>query len=221
MIKFKVVGYNQSYDSRSNTTLIKSINLGKIYSPYVGVVNSVYDDKCEGYIEIKHEIEDSIYYSTFCNVDKKVVGRGDKVRTGDLIGYTKEKETDVIYTLIKDRNKVNPSNFFRNDKFIGKKDDKDKSDDKDVKSKKTDKKGDTKTNNVKDTTSKKGTSGKGDSGNFLTTLMLSPLNLVGNKLEKGSDSVKDEFKNITTLKSKKKKEEESLNEELKRIKRLL
>ena len=150
-----------------------------------------------------------------------MVGRGDKVRTGDLIGYTKEKETDVIYTLIKDRNKVNPSNFFRNDKFIGKKDDKDKSDDKDVKSKKTDKKGDTKTNNVKDTTSKKGTSGKGDSGNFLTTLMLSPLNLVGNKLEKGIDSVKDEFKNITTLKSKKKKEEESLNEELKRIKRLL
>ena len=214
MIKFKPIGYNQTYDSRSNTTLVKSINLGRIISPYVGVVNNTSSNDCEGYVELKHEIDDLTYYSLYCNVDKVIVSRGDKVRSGDIIGYTKEKESEVLYTLINDNKKVNPSSFFRNNKFIKLKDDDDDKDSKEEKSDKTPKKS-------KDKTPKNVTRSNSPSGSLLSSIVLSPLDFVGKNLEKGIDTVKDEFKNITTLKSNKKKEEESLNEEIKRIKKLL
>lgn len=216
MIKFKPIGYNQTYDSRNNTTLVKSINLGRIYSPYVGVVNNTSSNDCEGYIELKHEIDDVTYYSLYCNVDKVIVSRGDKVRPGDIIGYTKEKESEVLYTLINDNNKVNPSSFFRNNKFIKLNDDDDK-DSKEEKSKKSDKS----PKKSKDKTPKNVTRSNSPSGSLLSSIVLSPLDFVGKNLEKGIDTVKDEFKNLKSVKSKKKNDEESLNEEIKRIKKLL
>lgn len=211
MIKFKPVGYNQNYNPRTNTTSIKSINLGRIYSPYVGVVNDTHSDKCEGYVEIKHVIDDSTYYSKFCNIDKLVVSRGDKVKSGDVIGYTKQKDEDVVYILSNDDKNINPINYFRNNNFISNKDN--DIPEKDNKKEKESKKQEHKPTKVSNSDK--------PSGRLLSNLLLSPLNFVGDNLEKGIDSVKDEFKNIKSTKSKKKKEEDSLNEEIKRIKKLL
>ena len=211
MIKFKPVGYNQTYNPRTNTTLIKSINLGRIYSPYAGVVNDTHSDKCEGYIEIKHVIDDSTYYSIFCNIDKLVVSRGDKVKSGDVIGYTKQKDEDVVYALSNDDKNINPINYFRNNNFISN-NDKDKPE-KDNKKEKEPKKQESKPKKVSNSDE--------PSGRVLSNLLLSPLNFVGKNLEKGIDTVKDELRNIKSVKPKKKKEEDSLNEEIKRIKKLL
>ena len=188
MIKFKPVGYSQFYDFRSNLTLIKSLNLGSIYSPYPGVVNKTYSDDCEGFIEIKHEIEDSTYYSIFCNVDKIIVRQGDIVRSGDVIGHTKLKDTFVTYNLIKDERKINPTNFFRNNRFIG-----------DVNKKKDN---DDKPHKIKNKKSYNNNyySGDSSSGRLLSNLLLSPLNFVGKNLEKGIDTVKDEVKNLKYVK---------------------
>ncbi len=207
MIKFKPVGYNQNYNPRTNTTSIKSINLGRIYSPYEGVITKTRSNECDGYVEIKHVIDDSTYYSIFCNIDKLVVSRGDKVNSGDVIGYTKQKDEDVSYVLSDDDKKINPINYFRNNNFISN-NDKDK-----PKKEKESKKQEPK--------AKKISNSDEPSGRLLSNLLLSPLNFVGDNLEKGIDSVKDEFKNIKSVKSKKKKEEDSINEEIKRIKKLL
>jgi hypothetical protein len=206
MIKFKPVGYNQTHNPRTNTTSINSINLGRIYSPYVGVVNDTHSNECEGYVEIKHMIDDSEFYSRYCNVDKIVVSRGDKIKSGDVIGYTKQKDEDVIYSLSKDNKKINPENYFRNNKFLSNKDELTKKD---------------KEPKKQEHTPKKVTNSDGPSGRLLSSLFLSPLDFTGKNLEKGIDSVKDEFRNMKSVKSKKKKEEDSLNEEINRIKKLL
>ena len=128
------------------------------------------------------------------------------IKSGDIIGYTKQKDEDVFYSLSKDNKKVNPENYFRNNKFLSNKDEL-------TKKEKEPKKQELKPEKV--------TNGDGHSGNLLSKLFLSPLDFVGKNLEKGIDNVKDEFRNMKSVKSKKKKEEDSLNEEIKRIKKLL
>lgn len=222
MIKFKPISDNQSYDGSSKTTKIKSTKSQKIRTPYSGVVTKIFSDSCNGYVEILHEIEGEKYRSVYCYIDNVIVKRGDIVNEGQVIGHTIEKDDDVIYSLYLNGKKVNPLNFFRNNKFKSNDSKSSLSYEKNKepnynqpKNKKSEKKSNTSSREtyVKD----------GNSGRLLSNLLLSPLNFVGNKLEKGIQTVKSEFKNLSSTNSKKDKEidDESLNEELKRIKRLL
>lgn len=217
MIKFKPISDNQTYDDSSKTIHIQSIKSQKIRTPFSGVITKIFSDKCDGYVEISHDIEGKQYRSTYCNIDDIIVKRGSLVKEGQVIGYTTQKDTEVIYVLYLNGKKVNPLNFFRNNRF--------KSNDikttssydsnKELKNKKTEKQSKTSSGEkyVQD----------GKTGRLLSNILLSPLNFVGNKLEKGIQTVKSEFKNLASVNSKKDKEtdEKSLNEEIKRIKRLL
>ena len=91
MTTFKSIGYNPTFDNHTNTVFVKSINLGRIHSPYSGVVSKTRSNDCEGFIEIKHDIDGDIYHSVFCNIDKETVSPGDLVKGGQVIGYTIEK----------------------------------------------------------------------------------------------------------------------------------
>lgn len=218
MIKFKPISDNQTYDDSSRTIHIQSIKSQKIRTPFSGVITKIFNDKCDGYVEISHEIEGKQYLSTYCNIDDIIVKRGDIVNDGQVIGYTNEKDSEVIYVLYLNGKKVNPLNFFRNNKF--------KSND----SKPTPSYEKNKESNYKQPKNKKSkTSSRekyvkdGNTGRLLSNILLSPLNFVGNQLDKGIQTVKSEFKNLSSINSKKDKEtdEKSLNEDIQRIKRLL
>jgi hypothetical protein len=168
-----------------------------VRSPYNGVVKDVDVNRCGGHIKIEHNVNGQKCYSSFCEVNRITVNKGDTIRKGNSIGIMGDK--DITYSILNDSGKkINTKPFFSGiDTSTNDKDDSEKN----TKEKKKKKKTDDNTSSI----------GKGQ--DIFTAIGLAPFNLVdkliGNKFKAGP------LYRESILKDK------VLQEELKRIKRLL
>ena len=235
MIRFEKISQG-SFDYQPSDYSYKSSGPANSYivSPYDGIVASTYSNRCKsGYILIQHLIQNSTYYSQFCNVGKVLVSKNDMVKQGRTIGVVLTPNDEITYTLLNENfRKVNPTIFFNgfkpqtvntpppstptnnrttsnqnwSDSFSKspskkrKKNDDDKYDEDDFKPKKK---------------------GKSLADYSLLDLALSPLSLLHKGGEKLGKNLKKAGKGVFDFSIKKKDDEETLNEEVKRIKKLL
>lgn len=167
-------------------------NSSTIVSPYDGDIVETDPSVCNGKIRIKHNINALSYYTEFCNVNRIKVRTGEFIRQNEVIGDLGDNNLKV-YVYDNTGKKHSVSEFIRT------------SDKKPEVSKKEKTKDDNYTNYNKSYTSKSKYPG-------LYTLpfnaVLAPLTI---------------FNNMMSYKGKKKKveEDEKINEEINRIKRLL
>jgi hypothetical protein len=184
-------------DSNSKELVISSYQGNLVRAPYDGVVKDVDVNRCGGHIKIEHNVNGQKCYSSFCEVNRITVNKGDTIRKGNSIGIMGDK--DITYTILNDSGKkINTKPFFSGiDTSTNDKDDSEKN----TKEKKKKKKTDDNTSSI----------GKGQ--DIFTAIGLAPFNLVdkliGNKFKAGP------LYRESILKDK------VLQEELKRIKRLL
>jgi hypothetical protein len=184
-------------DSNSKELVISSYQGNLVRAPYDGVVKDVDVNRCGGHIKIEHNVNGQKCYSSFCEVNRITVNKGDTIRKGNSIGIMGDK--DITYSILNDSGKkINTKPFFSGiDTSTNDKDDSEKN----TKEKKKKKKTDDNTSSI----------GKGQ--DIFTAIGLAPFNLVdkliGNKFKAGP------LYRESILKDK------VLQEELKRIKRLL
>ena len=196
MEKFEIPLSGGRVDNSNSKELVISSYMGNLVrSPYNGVVKDVDVNRCGGHIKIEHNVNGQKCYSSFCEVNRITVNKGDTIRKGNSIGIMGDK--DITYSILNDSGKkINTKPFFSGiDTSTNDKDDSEKN----TKEKK--KKTDDNTSSI----------GKGQ--DIFTAIGLAPFNLV-DKL------IGDKFKagplyRESILKDK------VLQEELKRIKRLL
>jgi hypothetical protein len=198
MEKFEVPLSGGRLDNSKSKELVISSYMGNLVrSPYNGVVKDVDVNRCGGHIKIEHNVNGQKCYSSFCEVNRITVNKGDTIRKGNSIGIMGDK--DITYSILNDSGKkINTKPFFSGiDTSTNDKDDSEKN----TKEKKKKKKTDDNTSSI----------GKGQ--DIFTAIGLAPFNLVdkliGNKFKAGP------LYRESILKDK------VLQEELKRIKRLL
>jgi hypothetical protein len=196
MEKFEIPLSGGRVDNSNSKELVISSYMGNLVrSPYNGVVKDVDVNRCGGHIKIEHNVNGQKCYSSFCEVNRITVNKGDTIRKGNSIGIMGDK--DITYSILNDSGKkINTKPFFSGiDTSTNDKDDSEKN----TKEKK--KKTDDNTSSI----------GKGQ--DIFTAIGLAPFNLVdkliGNKFKAGP------LYRESILKDK------VLQEELKRIKRLL
>lgn len=184
-----------------------------IVAPYDGMVYDVSQSKCDGYIKIAHLLNGNIFYSEICGVDKGIyVATNVNVKKGDVIGAAGGKPVNYE---IKDSgdNKVSLAPFFSGGIEKTTEPKKDKDQDKGLgKPEKEKEKEKLSTDDDLNKKEKKSWDFSNiekpkDLPNLFTSLMLTPFYA----LEKG----------LTSKKKKETKEEEQLQEQLNKIKRLL
>jgi hypothetical protein len=189
-----------------------------IVAPFDGLINDVRHDKCDGFIQISHLIKNEVIYSNICGANKTIyVSTGMNVRKGDVIAVCGNSQ--VTYEIKNSNNEKLPIPpfFDKNNDYKGdekekkepKRDDKKKEEP--IKDDKKDNKKN-KTKEPKDYSEKKGLDFTDmripkEIPNLFQTLLLTPFSVI----EKGLKSKKKETK----------EEEEKLQEELIRIKKLL
>ena len=193
-------------DSNSKELVISSYQGNLVRTPYSGVVEKMDPNHCGGYIKIQHNVDGKQYYSSFCEVNRITVNKGDNVRKGNSIGIMGDK--DITYSVLDSSSrKINSKPFFDgiDDKSIS---------DKGKKDSKTDKgKKDSKTDNDKNKTID--LTDKGKTQDIFSAIGLAPFNLADKLLSKHFKDVPSLYTNESIM------ENEILQEELKRIKRLL
>jgi len=200
MEKFNIpVSGGRVNDSNSKELVISSYQGNLVRAPYEGVVDKMDPNQCGGYIKIQHNVNGKQYYSSFCEVNRITVNRGDNIRKGSSIGIMGDK--DITYSVLDSSSrKINSKPFFNGINNTSK-------DDKTDKTKKEPKKSN------KDTSSSSHNLGlpKDNNGqDIFTAAGLSPFNLM------------DKIFNIKPVPLKERIiEDKVLQEELKRIKRLL
>jgi hypothetical protein len=115
----------------SGTIKLPKNSNSQIKSPVDGIVNNKKDSgtSCVNKIAIQHLIKDKKYYLEFCNVTNPSVSDGEKVRKGKIIGTTNDDVYISLYNSTYDR--VSITKYINLDKD----DDKDKDEDKEKKSK--------------------------------------------------------------------------------------
>lgn len=227
---------NGTYSHKTKSSVIQTNSRGKLYCPYVGVVIGTYNSKCSGYLLIKHLINNDVYYSEFCGIPKVLVGKNDMVRAGQTIGYFFNDTDNVNYTLFSlNHNEIDPRPFFRGFTL------------KDTKSKNTTSNNLT-LNKVtpnysrytqQDTNPKKKKSSYNNddtkyereknvtpaNNNLFLSLALSPFDFISKQTKKiaknAGKEIKKSAKSIFDFSTTKKDDEETINEEVKRIKKLL
>lgn len=237
--------YTNNHRSSKKITL-KSRAMGNVFNPYDGEVVSLTSNDCKnGFLRISHRIGGQTYYSEFCNIARIKVGRGDVIKKGKVIGGYLNDTDEVEYKLKIKGNlgfeKISPFEFFTGINIDSQQPmDKDKSSDFKPSNKKKSKKS---YDDDDDTSysSPKSSDVKGHS--LLLGLSLAPLDFLSKKISKAGkhivNTTEKSFKDIGKFKDKKlekkkedeKKEKESedtkevnesrLNEEIKRIKKLL
>lgn len=239
MIKFENLtngsNPNGDYSVKTKSSVIQSKSMGKLYCPYDGVVISTYSNKCSGYLLIKHLINDDVYYSEFCNTPKVIVSKNDMIRKGQTIGYFLNDTDNIIYTLYSlKHSEIDPRPFFRGFTL-------------NTKSKKTDSnnltlnkvtpnysrytKQETNPKKIKssynndDTNYKREKNVTPENNNLFLSLALSPFDFISKQTKKIAKNtgkeIKKSAKGIFDFSTTKKDDEENLNEEVKRIKKLL
>ncbi len=235
MIRFEKITQG-SFDYQPSDYSYKSSGPTNSYivSPYDGIVASTYSNRCKsGYILIQHLIQNSTYYSQFCNVGKVIISKNDIVKQGKTIGVVLNPTDEITYTLLNENfRKVNPTIFFNgfkpqsvnkpptststNNKTTGnqnwvnsfsqsppkkrKKNDDVDYDENDFKPKKK---------------------GKNLGDYSLIDLALSPISLLHKGGEKLGKNLKKAGKGMFDFSIKKKEDDSNLNEDIKRIKKLL
>jgi hypothetical protein len=201
MEKFEIpVAGGNVDDSNSKELVISSYQGNLVRAPYDGVVKHIDINHCDGFLKIEHLIDDKKFYSSFCGVNRITVNRSDFIRKGHSIGIIGDKE--IKYSILTDfGGKVNVKPFFDGIDNDSKKSTEPKKEPKRVDSDK------------KNPTADIGLSNNGKRQDIFSAIGLAPFNLVdkliGNKFKAGplyrESILKDEV----------------LQEELKRIKKLL
>lgn len=222
MIKFNQISKGLSdYDSSNNVLKIISEPNGRVYSPYEGIVVTNYSDKCKsGYLLIQHKIQNSTYYSEFCNIGKVVVRKNDTVVKGSIIGYGLTSDDEITYRLLNDKlKKINPMLFFKGFESKTQTSGTNKNwenlfNQKPVKKEKTKK-------SYRDDNPQEKKKSKSIYDYSLLDLALTPFNLLKKGGEHVGQTFKDAKKGIFDFSITKKDNEESINEEIKKIKKLL
>jgi hypothetical protein len=222
MTFIKPIKYGHLTNETSKKHIYTPDNVDSVLAPYEGVITDVNYSKCDGLIQISHLLNGKVFYSEICGVNKNIyVGSGMSVKKGDIIGQCGGKDIKFV---IKDSNKneIDLQPFFVG-KFETDKKDLDKKDsDKEKKEKGL---GEPSSNNEKNKENKKSEKNKEDDEdenkpwdftnynpgmtlpNLFTAAALTPFDFIEKALKP---------------KRKEKKEEiEDLQEELKRIKKLL
>lgn len=225
---------NGTYSHKTKSSVIQTNSRGKLYCPYVGVVVGTYNSKCSGYLLIKHLINNDVYYSEFCGIPKVLVGKNDMVRAGQTIGYFLNDTDNVNYTLFSlKHNEIDPRPFFKgftlkntttnnttsnnttlNNSRYTQQDSKPKKTSKNKKSSYNDDNSYEREKNVTPA-----------NNNLFLSLALSPFDFISKQTKKiaknAGKEIKKSAKGIFDFSTTKKDEEESLNEEVNRIKKLL
>ena len=98
-------------DSNSKEIVISSYQGNLVRAPYEGVVEKMDPNHCGGYIKIQHNVNGKQYYSSFCEVNRITVNKGDNIRKGNSIGIMGDK--DITYSVLDSSNrKINSKPFF-------------------------------------------------------------------------------------------------------------
>lgn len=197
--------YGKLIDKRDKKWIYEPSSYDFIVAPYDGVIEEINQgvvDNCNGFLKIKHSVNGKEYYSEICNFKDSLTQRGVNVKEGDKIAKTSSE--NVKYEIKnKDREKIIIFPFFDGSMDSG-------GHKKELENKKTSSNTDSGSDDDSDSGYKPKYKEKIDKvPDVFTSLFLSPINLV--------------HKALTDFPSKKKeeKEQEELNEEIKRMKQLL
>lgn len=183
-----------------------------IYSPYDGLVEDTDNTKCDGWVQIAHMANNSVVYSNICGVDRISTARGMTVRQGDVIGYYGTKP--IVFKILdhkKDESKIKP--FFQKKELDKGLDDTKKKEEKkekgleDIKPKEKENKINTTDNEPKNTGGYDPKNAPKSLNPFLDLLLLPP-SIAYDATFRGRNK-------------KEQKEEEKLNEQLTRMKKLM
>jgi hypothetical protein len=99
MEKFEIpVSGGNVDDSNSKELVISSHQGNLVRAPYEGVVDKMDPNHCGGYVKIQHNVNGQQYYSSFCEVNRITVNRGDNIRKGSSIGIMGDK--DITYSVL-------------------------------------------------------------------------------------------------------------------------
>lgn len=210
----KPIKYGTLTSDSSKTFVYTPEQNDQIVAPFDGVITDTNLNKCGGFIQLSHLIGGKLIYSEICGVNKNIlVGSGMEVKKGEVIGQCGGK--DVTFE-VKDSNKdkITIAQFFSTKSEVEKNKKEDETKKSDDSKKKEEKKKQEKNqeDNLNEPKDKKGWDWKNPRNpkelpNLFTSLMLTPFTMI----EKG----------LTSKKKENKEEDEKLNEELKRIKKLL
>jgi len=217
---------NGDYSLKTKKTVIQSKSMGKLFCPYDGVVIGTYSTNCSGYLLIGHKINNDMYYSEFCGIPKVFVGKNDTIRKGQTIGYFLNDTDTVYYTLYSlNHNKLDPRPFFNGFSV------------KNTTSNTTSNNTPNYSTPKKQSKEKKSSNDNNDdykernvvpaNNNLFLSLALSPFDFISKQTKKIAKNtgkeIKKSAKGIFDFKTTKNKEdeEETLNEDIKRIKKLL
>lgn len=185
-------------DSNSKELVISSYQGNLVRAPYEGIIEKMDPNHCGGYIKIEHNVNGQKCYSSFCEVNRITVNRGDNIRKGHSIGIMGDK--DITYSVLDGNGrKINSKPFFNGINKDSKTT---------TKSKKEPKRVD---NNKKDSTANLGLPKDNNGQDIFTTAGLSPFNLMDKIF-----NIKPIPLNVESIMG-----DEVLQEELKKIKKLL
>jgi hypothetical protein len=218
MINFNKIS-SGTIKNNGKSLIISSHNMSRISTPYLGEVIKINSKDCNsGYLLIRHIINKKYYYSQFCGIGNLIVGIGDYVIEGNTIGYFSNES--IKYSFF-DENLKHIS--FNDSLTYGR-----KVSDNNLKPKK-----DKEKEKERDTTNLDGSAKFKKTG--LLGLALSPLDVLnrtslkaGDDLKKVKSSIfkfKDEKKDDRLKKAREDNEKEennqSLNENIQKIKKLM
>jgi len=81
----------------SKSVEIESYPMDYVIAPFEGIVQIVDNDKCDGYVEIKHKLPNGDYFSKICGVHRIKVNPGQSVDQNDIIGFVGDKS--ITYSI--------------------------------------------------------------------------------------------------------------------------
>ena len=104
-------------DFKSKSAELKSYRMDKIMSPYDGLVVKTNNNNCKsGYLLIQHNIDGSKFYSQFCGVDNPLVHLSDDVRGGATLGFF--SDDPITYSVLSaNLEYINPKQFLNGELF--------------------------------------------------------------------------------------------------------
>lgn len=201
MIKFvKMSSGNVLYGPKS--AKLSSFDKDRLSAPYDGEVVNTHNKQCNnGYMLIRHNINNEVYYSQFCGVGLVILSFGDYVKAGKTIGYF--STDDITYSFLNSNLKaIDPEKPFKE----GFKSDKSKEEKKNKENK---------GENTIDSSS--------NDRIGLVSLALKPIDILSKQTVKQGSKLAKNLKNIgkSMFQLHDKEKDEKLNEDIERIKKLL
>jgi len=79
-------------DFKTKSVELTSYDNDTVMSPYPGVVVKTHSPHCnDGYLVIKHTINNEVYYSQYCGIKSVLTPLGDNVNGGTKLGFFSDK----------------------------------------------------------------------------------------------------------------------------------